>query len=106
MPYKSEKIKIENTKYDRRIKLTEEQKKDIKYLYESGQSQRALARTFNVSRTTIRTLVNVDYAKKRKAYTSQYLKKYEKNMDKDTRNQYMRNHRHYKNDLYLNGKIK
>lgn len=34
MPYKSEKIRIAGTKYDRRIKLTPDQKEYIKWLRE------------------------------------------------------------------------
>ena len=30
MPYKSEKIKIDHTEHDKRIKLTDEQKENIK----------------------------------------------------------------------------
>ena len=42
MPYLAEKIKIAGTKFDRRIKLTEEQKKEIKELSTAGLSQRKI----------------------------------------------------------------
>ena len=53
MPYKSEKIKL-SKEQDRRVKLLDEQKEEIKYKYELGNfSQRALAREYNVSRRLI-----------------------------------------------------
>ena len=52
MPYKSEKIKIEHTKHDRRCKLTDAQKDQIIAL--RGEiSQRKCAEMFKVSRRTI-----------------------------------------------------
>lgn len=46
MPYKSEKIKLPK-QYDRRIKLTNQQRDEIKEKYVSGiQSQRALAQEY------------------------------------------------------------
>ena len=52
MPYKSEKIKIANTKFDRRIKLTELQRADIRSNF-GGLSMRKLALMYNVDRKTI-----------------------------------------------------
>ncbi len=43
MPYKSEKINIAGTKYDRRRKLSPDQVKAIKLLKEEGYSYRQLA---------------------------------------------------------------
>ena len=53
MPYKSEKIKIAGTKYDRRIKLTKDQKEYIRWLREEEKlSQMKLAKMFGVSKKT------------------------------------------------------
>ena len=57
MPYKSEKIRIDNTIYDRRRKLTEEQKEEIREIYSKGVcGTRPLARQFGVSKTTIQII--------------------------------------------------
>ena len=46
MPYKSEKLKLNETQ-DRRRKLTDEQKEEIKRIYKSGVcGQRPLAKQF------------------------------------------------------------
>ena len=53
MPYKSEKIKLPK-EHDRRIKLTDEQREEIREKYATGlYSQRALAREYGVSRRLI-----------------------------------------------------
>ena len=58
MPYKAEKIKL-NELQDRRRKLTTEQKETIKKLYETGiPSLRTLVADFNVSKKTIQLIVN------------------------------------------------
>ena len=47
MPWKSEKINIKNTQYDRRVKLTDEQREDIRYMHkEYGLSYNKLAKEF------------------------------------------------------------
>ena len=51
MPYKSEKISISGTEYDRRQKLTPEQRAEIYHRYHTEDvSQRQLAREYGVSR--------------------------------------------------------
>jgi DNA-binding XRE family transcriptional regulator len=57
MPYKSEKIKIEGTKHDRRRKLTKEEKEEI-YANPLGLSQRVLAAKYGVSRRTIQFILD------------------------------------------------
>lgn len=104
MPYKSEKIRLSPSQ-DRRRKLTDEQKQQIKELYATGlYSQRALAKEFNVNRSTIAIIVNPERAKavseRRKEHASDY--KY----DKKTWAKVKREHRHYKQSLYLKGELK
>lgn len=80
MPYKSEKIKIEGTKHDKRIKLTKEQKKAI-HENKLGLSQRKLAEMYKVSRRTIQFILDpekLEENKKRRAErggSKQYYKK-------------------------------
>ena len=58
MPYKSEKLKLPPTK-DRRRKLTDEQKEEMRLIYADGKiGMRPLAQQFGVSRSLIQTIVN------------------------------------------------
>ena len=56
MPRKSDKIKLPS-EYDRRRKLSDEDYKNIKNLYASGMSQRAIGRFYKVDHTTIAIIV-------------------------------------------------
>ena len=105
MPFKSEKIKIEFTENDRRIKLTTEQKEIIRKEYSTGLiSQRGLAKKYNVSKKTIFNIVNPE----------KYLRQLEKNKEekhskayykKEKQKEYIKKHRRYKQDLYERGEI-
>lgn len=105
MPYKSEKIKIEFTEKDRRIKLTDKQRKKIKQEYATGLiSQRDLAKKYNVSRKTIYNILHYEkYLKQLEEYKrEQHSKKYYK---KELHKEYIKKHRRYKQDLYVNKEI-
>lgn len=66
MPYKSEKIKL-GDKYDRRIKLNDEQRSEILELRNKlGISYNKLAKQFNVSKSLIINICNPDIAEKEK----------------------------------------
>lgn len=104
MPYKSEKIKIQNTMYDRRRKLTEEQKEIIKSIYSTGVcGQRPLARQFGVSRSTIQVIVNDNIAEKKKQRIKEHWRDY---TDRKMLTKAIRETRRYKQKLYLENKIK
>jgi predicted DNA-binding protein (UPF0251 family) len=101
LPYKSQNIKIEQTEFDKRIKLTPDDKKEILRLREiEGLSQRKLAAMFGVSRRLITFILdpakherNIDCRKQREiGYTKEQAV-------------YMRTHRHRKQKLYIEGKI-
>jgi len=104
MPYKSEKIKIEGSKYDRRAKLTPEDKKEI-YANALGLSQRALASKWGVSRRTIQFILDPSKLKenlkrrKERGGSKQY---YNKEEWAET----MKEHRRYKEKLSKEGKIR
>lgn len=103
MPYKSEKIKIEKTSHDRRMKLTEEQKDKIRA--EVGKSQRKLAEEYGVSRRTIQFILSPEKLlenKKRRLERGGWKQYY----NKDKYSQEMKEHRRYKQELYLKGEIK
>lgn len=104
MPYKFEtdknKIPLEN---DRRVKLTLEERKQIKELY-GKISQRKLAAKFNVSRRLIQFYG--DPVKKER--NLQLRLKNGGSMiyyDKDKNTKYMRSHRKYKKKLFDNGDL-
>lgn len=104
MPYKSEKLKIAGTKYDRRVKLTPEQKEEIRKNAQ-GLSQRKLAIMYEVSRRTIQFILDPEKQKenlKRKAERGGYSQYY----DKDKNAEYMREHRRYKQSLFINKELK
>lgn len=106
MPYKSEKIKLSETQ-DRRRKLTDKQREEIRNKYATGlYSQRTLAKEYNVSRRLI-TFILDDEKQKRNA---ELLK--ERKLDgryKPTKEEWaktVREHRRYKQELYLKGELK
>ncbi len=104
MPYKSEKIKIQFTKHDRRIKLDDVDRQQIIRKYNQGSSIRSLGREYSVDKKTIKFVIDPEYYKETLAYTRS--KKNHLNISKEKRNEYMRNHRHYKQKLYIKGEIK
>ena len=57
----------------------------------------------HVSRTLIKITVDPENKAKRAAYSREYLKAHP--VSKEKRNEYARNHRHYKKELYETGKI-
>lgn len=104
MPYKSEKIKL-NDLQDRRKRLTNEQRKEIENLYGTGcYSLNDLAKRFNVSKKTILLIVNKDSAEKAKQYRKEHWKEWERKGEE--RNKAVRDYRKYKNQLYKSGKLK
>ena len=105
MPYLSEKIKIKGTQFDRRIKLTDEQKREIKKLSSAGVSQRKIAGIYKVDRRLISFIINpaaYEENKKRRAERGGSKLYY----DKEKHREYIKNHRRYKQDLKLKEEIK
>lgn len=106
MPYKSEKIKIKGTAYDRRQKLTPEQKEDIRRMYANTDiSQRKLAKLFNVSRRLITFVLDADREERNQRLLKQRKAKGLYKQSKEQRTAIMRDHRHYKQQLFLQGDI-
>ena len=103
MPYKSEKIKIAGSKYDRRIKLTEQDREDIKNL--TGMSIRGIARMYGVDKRLIQFILFPERYKKNlldrknRGGSMQYY-------DKERNKKAIRETRKYKHSLYVDGKIK
>lgn len=104
MPYIAEKIKLPE-KYDRRRKLTDEQKQKIRDKYGTGfYSLNGLAREYSVSKKTVLLIVNHESKRKNDQRIKEHWKDYQGT--KEDRAKTIREHRHYKNSLYKSGKIK
>ena len=92
---------------DRRRKLTEDQKEYIRWLREEEHlSQRALARMFGVSRRLITFVLDPEKEKKCRENCK---KRKAAGLYKPTKEEWaetMREHRRYKQSLYIQGKIK
>ena len=104
MPYKSEKIKLD-PRQDRRRKLTEEQKAEVRSIYKSGVcGTRPLAEQFGVSRSTIQVIVNPHIAERHKRRAKEHWRDYRPSKEEWAAT--IREHRHYKQELYLKGELK
>lgn len=104
MPYKSGKIKLIGLQ-DRRRKLTDQQKDEIKYLRETKSlSLSTLAKQFGVSKKLILLITNEQSAQKNKQHIKDHWKEYRP--CKEDWNNTMREHRQYKQKLYLQGELK
>ena len=105
MPYKSSKIKLSKSQ-DRRIKLTDEQREEIKEKYSTGlYSQRALAREYKVSRRLISFIVDDTKYQKCKEQFKERRADGRYKPDKESWAKTIREHRQYKQKLYLNGEL-
>ena len=103
MPYKSSNIKL-SEKQDRRRKLTDEQKDEIKKIYTEGKcGTRPLAKQFGVSRSTIQILVNPERAKAVKERNKTHWRDYRPTKEEWAAT--MREHRRYKQELYVKGEL-
>lgn len=104
MPYKSEKFKLQGLQ-DRRKKLTDSQREEIKELYGTGfYSLNDLAKKFNVSKKSILLIVNEESAKRAKQYRKEHWKEWQRKGKEH--NEAIKKTRHYKNELYKSGKLK
>lgn len=103
MPYKSETIKIEGTKFDKRIKLTQDQRDKIADL-KGKISRRLCAEMFGVSKRTIDFIWYPERLERNKQLRQErggWRQYYNKNEWRE----YMKEHRHHKQELFLTGKI-
>lgn len=104
MPYKSEKIKLKGLQ-DRRKRLTDEQRKEIKELYGTGcYSLNGLAKRFEVSKKTILLIVNEESAERAKQYRKEHWKEWQRKGEEH--NKAIMNTRRYKQELYLKDELK
>ena len=106
MPYLSSKIPIAGTQYDRRIKLTNEQKEYIRWLRSEEQlSYNKLAKMFGVSKKLILVVckpeIIIRERERRKELAADGRYRYTKEKWAET----VREHRRYKQQLKVEGKI-
>lgn len=103
MPYKSEKIKLKGLQ-DRRKKLTDEQREEIKELYGTGSySLNNLAKRFEVSKKTILLIVNENSAERAKQYRKEHWREWQRTGEEW--NETIKKTRRYKQKLYKDGKL-
>lgn len=103
MPYKFEKTPINNPKYDKRVKLTDEDRENIRKEYTTGLiSQRQLAEKYGVSKRLIQFVLSPEKAKEAK---QQFLERQKdgRYYNKEKHKEYMKNYRNHKKELYQNG---
>lgn len=101
MPFKFENKHLKMRKEDdKRIKLTEDDKKEIRKLYSQGvMSQRQLAEMFNVSRRSIQFALDPEKLKKNNEQRAERGKD-GRYYQKEKQREYMREYRRRKKMLY------
>jgi predicted DNA-binding protein (UPF0251 family) len=106
MPYKFEKIPINNPKNDKRVKLTDEDRDNIREEYASGLiSQNNLAKKYGVSKRLVQFILNPE---KQEIAKQQFAERQKdgRYYDREKHNEYVRSHREHKKDLYNKGLLK
>ena len=104
MPYKheSEHIKLVGLQ-DRRRKLTDEQKEEIREKREHGKSLNTLAKEYNVSKKLILITVNPESKAKQEKYIKDHWREFRQSQEYCTRA--TRETRRYKQELMKSGKL-
>lgn len=103
MPFKFDKIPINNPKHDKRVKLTAEDKQNIISDYETGLlSQRGLAEKYGVSRRLIQFTLDPEKEKRNKELFAERQKD-GRYYDREKHNEQMKRHRDHKKQLFNNG---
>lgn len=105
MPRKSDATPIKNSKLDRRVKLTDEDKKNIIAEYATGLiSQRGLAEKYGVSRRLIQFTLSPEKKERAKEQFAERQKD-GRYYDKEKHRAYTKKHRDHKKELYKKGLI-
>lgn len=105
MPYKCEKIRLPK-ELKRSYKLTEQDKQDIVYIRaNSSLGYRKIAELFGVSRSRIRQICNPEVELRMKKIRMENGKD-GRYYHKERHREYIKNTRHYKNELFKAGIIK
>ena len=104
MPYTHETQHLRlSENQDRRRKLTEAQKEEIRQLYADGKgSWKALAGKYHVSKSTIGIIVSPERAEKARARVKAHWRDY---YDRERNTAAVRSNRRYRQELYLKGEL-
>lgn len=106
MPYKFEKTAINNPEHDKRVKLTDEQREEIRNEYALGNlSQRGLAQKYGVSRRLIQFILSPEKLEKAKNDFAERQKD-GRYYSKEKQREYIKKHRDHKKDLVSKGLLK
>lgn len=105
MPYISSKIKIQDTKYDRRRKINDEQRQEILELRRKGLSYNKIAKRYEVSKSLIIDICNPDIAERKRIANRERHREGRYTPTKEEWAATIREHRNYKHKLYKEGKI-
>lgn len=103
MPFKSEKLPL--GKYDRRVKLNNVQRDEIKELRKQGLSYAKIAKQYDVSKSLIILVCNPDIAERNRLAFIERSREGRYKPDKEEWAATMREHRRYKEKLHKEGKI-
>lgn len=103
MPFKSEKFPL--GKYDRRVKLNDVQRYEIKELRKQGLSYAKIAKQYNVSKSLIIMVCNPDIDERKRLAFIERSREGRYKPDKEEWAATMREHRQYKEKLHKEGKI-
>ena len=102
MACKVDKLKL-SEKQDRRVKLSSNQKIEIREKYETGlYSLNKLAKEYEVSKKTVLLIVNDESKKKNDQRIKEHWQEY---YDKDKHTRAVRNLRNYKRELQKKGEL-
>lgn len=104
MPMKDENLRV-GKENDRRIKLNDQQRDEVKELRKQGLSYDKIAKNFDVSKGLIIMICNPDIAERKRKQFIERSREGRYRYPKEQRNKYMREHRHYKRKLYEDGLI-
>lgn len=106
MPRTSEKIRLANTPYDRRVKLSFEQREEIREIREKlGWSYNTLAKKYGVSKRLIQFVCNPEM-EERARENFKILRKDGRYYNREKHNESIQNMRLWKEKLYKEGIVK
>ena len=105
MPYISEKISIKNTRFDRRRKISNKQREEIKKLRLSGLTYQAIANVYGCSKSLVIDICNPDIAERKRIATRDRHREGRYTYTKAEWAAVQREHRAYKHKLHKEGKI-
>ncbi|MGG4105202.1 hypothetical protein AAXB25_14895 [Paenibacillus lautus] len=106
MPYKFEKTPINNPEHDKRVKLTDEQRENIRAEYALGNiSTRGLERKYGVSRRLIQFILSPEKQEKAKKDFAERQKD-GRYYSKEKQREYIKKHRRHKKELVEKGLLK